>query len=363
MAKIENTVVHERNETGRPQPTSKLHQSLLSPPVVVSENYSSHDHSSTTDSSARHVSPIFTVDDEEQLNIEDEGESVEPKKQQPSRTISQKIALLPKLDLRRSQSAAESMNLIPSNPTSCKEACFTSSSEYPYVLHAFEVVGRERVLIGSLPNMSEVACHASPTKVIVSDNGNKNANMEDFVSHSNKDGDEPNPIYDEPSYNYKPVIQHEQKVTDNFTTNEKVTDFMSQDYHYEEYPSNWTPTAKLAFVLEQSRQGFNNCLSPEYDEVSVTSGMQSAAHPAQVLSLKQSINEEQSGTPILIRKQKPPVKPRKKKSNLVHAETPNKYMKLLQSTTDEHHNYTCLLHGSTELNISDGDAEQDYSSL
>ena len=353
-----------------PQPIHRQRQPLLPPPSLVQPKSAS--------ASPNNRSP---PPDNEQQQAVDIRDLMRPKHQHPLDMITQRKALLPKLDLRRSHSAAEALDLMQSE--------FTSSTEYPYVLHASEVVGNDRPVIGSLPKFAHYS--KSLNNLTVTDNHyrhpTENKDNPDAITYSNIiEADESNSIYDEPYYAEGGHVVWDLSDSSTMMGAKTSTDLNLQDYHYEEYPLNWTPAAQLALEVRKQASGAYDCLSPEYQDIDDYQ----KCHGSEVLpsngvsSLKKYNITEQNSVPGQKPKMtKPPIHPRTK---LAHMHTANKqviepsgqvvvnqppanvttiendstemspetlhdhdhaykleYMKLLPSTTDQVHVYSSLV--------------------
>lgn len=339
-----------------------------------------------TDVSTRQPPVVFTIGVEDEQQLTNEQQLTTSEYQKPScnnmKFKAQKIPLLPKLDLRRAHSAAEALSFVPSESD---RAQLTSSSEYPYVLHSFEVVGNDLALNRSLPNIHEFRqCHTSSSQIdfnsITDISHVQNSSVSDdeceqdysdVALYANTKGDEPNSIYDEVSYCSDSVGEQVQHPIGDCTLK------ACQDYHYDEYPSTWTPAAQLTLEIRKATTASNDFESPEYQEIDklslpVTTLDPTAQPHIHNLPLKQSLSEQSSGSVVKL-KGKPPIKPRKKyNTNMLtvgdHDIQPSEvltrnssdttpsggaaqseYMKLLQSTRAEPHEYLCFQSGSNEL--------------
>ena len=323
------------------------------------------------------------------LSPPDFGDLMRHKHQHPSDMLARRKALLCKLDLRRSYSAAEALNLMQSSGTADNEAQFTSSTEYPYVLHASEVVGNDRPVFGSLPNILQFAQRSKSPNSLVTDShyGHpvENRDNPDTIPYSSIEADESNSIYDEPYAAGGHVVWNFGD-SSTLTGKRRSTDLNFQDYRYEEYPLNWTPAAaQHALNVGRQTSGAYDLLSPEYQEINEYQECRgsSALLSNQASSLKQYIDIQNSVPSQKPKMAKPPIQPRKKlahthvaskqiiqpsghvvgdhhhadvtitnDSTEMSPEVPHdhacklKYMKLLQSTTDDVHGYSRLLHNN-----------------
>ena len=111
----------------------------------------------TNPESPSHTAPVTTLNTEEQVDEYDRV-TKEPKYQRPAegrkrRTRPSRARLY---NMRKSQSAFDvshsSLIRVPSDDDSAQ---FTFSSDYPYVLHTHEVMGKHSTPIGSLPSAIE----------------------------------------------------------------------------------------------------------------------------------------------------------------------------------------------------------------
>ena len=323
---------------------------------------------------------IFAVafDDDQQAR---DGQD-EPTMKQPNlhhkntHTKAQKVALLPKLDLRRSRSAAEAMNLFHTNTAQTTEDLFTSSSEYPYVVHSF---------VGSLPNMFQFARnHPAPSS---------------NFSHRQEDCDDENTSIgvvddadadDEPVYSYADRREFMQNGTLNASSGKDI------DFYYEEYPSDWMHAAKDLTKTTADCNISDDFQSPDYQDIDdyQKTDKSSPIKTESKLALQSSNHasppkqSNMKDTLHLKSKPKPPIQPRKKLVQIIvpsnqatqpsrkavdhrsdmnnsgdsgnlNAQTPSKYMKLLASTRDDFQLYTCLRqNGITNAHLEQADPNQ-----
>ena len=326
---------------------------------------------------------VFAASFDIEQQSDDEQESdrfkFKPSHQNPGHTKPQRIGLIPIKDLKRSHSATDALNI-----SGCP---YTASTEYPYVLHAFEVVGRSPTHIGSLPNILEHRfLEDQATNPCTDEAGNPsgtaNFQVDTATDDSNSDTDE------EPSYSY--ADRRHMTAKDLPPRKSKLPSIVkpaaNQDYHYDEYPSAWNPTSQL---LQSVSQYSDEHTTDTHDQTEP-----SALPSNQVLPQNQNNNGTQDNPLPPKPKVKPPIKPRKKlayqiKPNhaILHFPTgvntatekghqppssslviPNKgstneagagarlaaqtgptYMKLLETTKDEHHRYTYLFDGANGL--------------
>lgn len=337
------------------QPTAISLPPQHPPPMLVmaTTHTPSEQYNATTpgDSNTSPLPTVITVvfDGEQQLDDQDKV-MVEPKHKQPSGAIAEKIALLPKLNLKRVQSATEALNSMHTTASEDIESHFTSSTEYPYVLHAFEVVGKKPAHVGSLPNMhqftkskpsaqprsklaqNQVMTHSN---TIISHTPRTNFNTDSLCDSgsSNKLYNQNGAIYaniesedanldsdDEPSYSYADRRGVVQNTADSLSTNgnkQHSSDTSNlEDNQYGDYPSSWTPEAQPALTFGKVP---NDCQSPEYQEVDdafpetlVKVRSESAALSfSQVPPSKDPIAKQKS-VPLPKPKTKPAVQPRSK---------------------------------------------------
>ena len=331
--------------------------------------------------------------DIEQLSDDDQGR-FKPNRQKPTHTKAKKIALVPSSDLRRSYSAADALNVAYSTSSDANSCAFTASTEYPYVLHAFEVVGRHK---RSLPNIIEHRFLEDQATNPEEGNHGGTANFQmDTANDSNSDAD------DEPSYSY--ADRRHMTAKDLLIGGSKLPSIVepatNQDYNYDEYPSAWNPTSQL--LVQSITQNSNEYTTDTHNQT------KSSALPSnQVTSQNQKLqsNDVQDNPLPPKPKKKPTIKPRKKLTYKVTpngatlhfstglntaekgdqppssgqviknqgktdesgdsarlvARAPPMYMKLLETTKDDYHRYTYLFDGATKLkeqSVSDVDPER-----
>ena len=302
-------------------------------------------------------------------------------------TKAQKVALLPKLDLRRSRSAAEAMNMPHTNTPQTTNDLFTSSSEYPYVVHSFEEVEKDRGVVGSLPNLLQFARNHPTSNFkfgLTKENTCDENTSADVIPYASVrvDGSDAD---DEPAYSYT----DRRELIQNGTISSKDINF-----HYEEYPSDWMHAAQELTKPAADSNMYDDCQSPDYQNIDdyqeiddstptktrSKSALQSSNHTS---PLKQSSAKENSTLPIK-NKAKPPIQPRKKLTQIItpsnpttqpsrsivkhlsstdktddsdnlNAQTPDKYMKLLSLTRDGFQAYTYLQNGTTVMDSEQAD--------
>lgn len=380
-----------------PQPVTRPRLPLphTGPTYVLTRSHSASNQSaSPTNNNKRPAAPvIFTIPcDNEQEQDNDQVELQDSLRRKdhhdPSSVIAQRRALLPKLDLRRTQSAAEALNLMRSDGTTNKDAQFTSSTEYPYVLHTFEVVGKDKVYIGSLPNMLQFTQRDTSQISLASDAHYKHSlengkrENQDVYPPASVEAGESNSIDDECYADGGHVVQN--FLESSSTGGNQNTELTYPDYRYEEYPSSWANhTAHQALEFGSPTSGAYDCLSPPYqnideyqkyyDKISHPKDRSgSAVLPSDRVSSLKSYISKQNSAPIqkTIIAKKPPVLPRTKLAHLLSAseqvtepadvpgdssivspEMPHSskhYMKLIHSTKDDVHGYSYLLHDRAE---------------
>ncbi len=289
------------------------------------------------------------------------------------------MALLPKLDLRRSRSAAEAMNLSSTNTAQTTDDLFTSSSEYPYVLHSFEARENDRGVVGSLPNLLQFALN-HPTSNFKYGLTQKNADDKntstDIVPYASTrvDGSDADFSDNDPAYSYTGRRELMQNCSNGKDTN----------FHYEEYPSAWM------HAVQEPTKPTTDCQSPVYQNVDdyqdIDDSIPTKSRPVSAIQspnhtspLKQSSAKENNTLPCKS-KPKPPIRPRTKppqtitssnpsiqplmsvskhqssinkidESDNLDSQTPDKYMKLLPSTMDDFQVYMYLHNGNTDIDL------------
>ena len=364
----------------------------LHPPPVLNEAElpTSADQGVVAFSPSGTQSPPQAVFDQQVRDGQDEATLNQPNlPSKNSHTKAQKVALLPKLDLRRSRSAAEVVNLFHTNTTQTPvlsntaqppDEILTSSSEYPYVVRTCEAIEKDRVIVGSLPNILQF--HSSNLKLRLRQEDENTSN--DVVPYASVrvDGSDADFHDDEPTYSYT----DSRELMQNGTINGKDNNF-----HYEEYPSEWMHVAQ---EHTEPAADSNNCQSPDYqdidnfDDLVPTKSQSASALPSSNLAspLKISGAKENSTLPLK-GKPKPPIQPRRKQTQTIvpstpatqlsrigtnnpssadkivnsadlNAQTPNKYMKLLPSTMDNFQVYTCLQNGTNDADLEQANPNQ-----
>ena len=330
---------------------------------------------------------IFAIafdDDQQARDGEDEPTLKQPNlHNKSSHTKAQRVALLPKLDLRRSRSAAEAMNLFHTNTVQTTDDLFTSSSEYPYVVHSFEVKGKDPGFVGSLPNMLQFAQNHPAPNLNFSDRQedccDENTSTDVVLSASERVDD--TDADDEPVYSYtdrRELIQ-----------NGAISASSGIDFYYEEYPSDWMHAAKELAKTTAGCNTYNDCQSPDYQDIDDYQKIDEPS-PTESHSKSTTQSSNQASPPKqsnvkdtlpLKRKPKPPIQPRKKLAQIItpsnqatqstrsavdhqggtdktddsdnlNAQAPHKYMKLLSSTRDDFQAiYTCLQNGAIDAHL------------
>ena len=376
------------------------------PPPLISTDVSQSppDQGEVTSLSGNRSPPpvvaAVSFDIEQEHGDDQDKVTLKPNLHKSSHIKAEKVALLPKSDLKRSHSAVDAVNILYN--TVDINSPFTVSTEYPYVLHAFEVVGKNQTHVGSLPNILEY--RSIDDKTTLNPCGNEKDNQ-DGTAYAQIDTDDSNSdADDEPSYSYADrrhihLVCTAAKNPQIKTNKPTVKQAKNNNYHYGEHPSAWNPASQLVFQstkqngehtmvahnqpesstqtsnhvlpqdLKQANDMQNNALPPKpaiqprtKPAYKVTSNMYSTnAHPPMGAH-----TDEESQQP-----------PQRRSSNLtvanqgtidepgdsamLAAQTPPIYMKLLKTTKEDSHKYTYLLNGEaelSELNISDIDAER-----
>lgn len=370
------------------QPTTRSKQPLHPPPLINEvELLTAPDQDEVASSLSGTQSPppvVFAIafdNDQQARDDQDEATLKQPNlRDKNPRTKAQKVALLPKLDLRRSRSAAEAMNLSNTNTAQTTDDLFTSSSEYPYVVHSFEPM-ENRGLVGSLPNMLQFV-RSHPTSNFKYNLTQENAGDEnmstDIVPYASTRVDSSDADFDdtEPAYSYA----DRRELMQNCSSGKDI------NFYYEEYPSDWM------HAVQEPTKPTTDCQSPVYQNVDdyqeidhstpaksqSVSAIQSSNHASPP---KQSSGAKENNALPRKSKPKPPIQPRKNLpqtitpsnpstqpstsaaerqnstneiddgDNSVSAQTPNKYMKLLPSTMDNFQVYMYLRNGTTDTDL------------
>ena len=370
----------------------------LQPPPNLAQTADDAADSANDNATPSPVPVVFTLepDDEKQPStirkVRASGKPVKCTRQSIIRA-----ALLPKLDLRRSRSSHDSFKWI--NPEDDR-AQLTTSSEYPYVLHSFEALGQHRPFIGSLPDMHLLhdSSRLPETQKELPDETIYN----NVTEEQEQDGEasvyavintgttEQQQEEDKPSYSYaRPnTEQNINSDSNQLASRPSYVNIANLDDRYEDYPSAWTATATQTQMFVRQATESDDCQSPvyqdidEYEEIDdniSSSNPQTTIIPSQGSSLDTIPHHNSDGqtntSPIVPPKPKPrnklvvrnlitqPSADHQKDTTVSGGsvvETPQKYMKLLQNTTDEVSVYTSLLHDSRhqgELNNMNSDLE------
>ena len=366
------------------QPTTRVKQPLYPPPLINAvELLTAPDQDEVASSLSGIQSPppvVFAIafdNDQQARDDQDEATLNQPNlRDKNPHTKAQKVALLPKLDLRRSRSAAEAMNLSNTNTAQTIDDLFTSSSEYPYVVHSFEAMEKDRGVVGSLPNMLQFALNHPTSNVKYSftqDDENTNTDIVPYANTRVDSSSDADFNDTEPAYSYA----DRRELMQNCSNGKDI------NFFYEEYPSDWT------HAVQEPTKPTTDCQSPVYQNVDdyqeidnsisnkpqSVSAVQSSNHAS---PQKQSSGAKENNTLLRKSKPKPPIQPRKNLpqtitpsnpstqpsmsaaehqsstneiddgANSVNAQTPNKYMKLLPSTMDDFQVYTYLRSGISD---------------
>ena len=165
--------------------------------------------------------------------------------------------------LRRSYSAAEALNLSHAG-TIDTDSQFTSSAltDYPYVFHAFEVLGKDQAHVRSLPNVCQFSHYytsldmddsnpSSSTDVKPLATGKDNQNGIQYVNIGTV-----NFSKFELSYSYPNKRRMVHIFPDSLPHN------VSGIYSNNDHPSNWTPTSQLAKSNSPAHKETNDTLLP-----------------------------------------------------------------------------------------------------
>ena len=356
MQQVENETTHEseagteseprRNDTesgtdhgrGLPQHTVVYSPPLSSPPVLIT-------HSTSGDQSEMSPAPVVCAaafDDGKSPSHDQDQILRKPVQHVPGMRAQKKVNFA----LRRSYSAAEALTLSHAATTDTESQCTsTPLTDYPYVLHAFEVLGKDQAQARSLPNMHQFSKHYANLDFNPNPSTGINAALatgQDYqnrIQYTNIGTVNFNRLEldDELSYSYP----NKRRVVRIFPDNllHKVSEYGDDDH-----PLNWAPTSQLAKSLDSKL--------PVHKETN------------DILPPGKSQNTPRN-------KPKPPVSPRKKiVSRAAHrndganlgSQKPHKYTGLLSATRESIHKYT-YLQGATELNeltTSDTDVERAF---
>lgn len=373
------------------QPTTRSKQPLYPPPLINEvELLTASDQDEVASSLSGVQSPppvVFAIafdNDQQDRDDQDEATLKQPNfRDKNPHTKAQKVALLPKLDLRRSRSAAEAMNLSNTITAQTTDDLFTSSSEYPYVVHSFEAMEKDRGIVGSLPNMLQFALNHPTSNCLTQDNENTSTDIVSYASTRVDNSSDADFDDTEPAYSYA----DQRELMQNYSNGKDI------NFFYEEYPSNWT------HAVQEPTKPITDCQSPVYQNVddyqeidnSISNKSQSVStvQPSNHASpQKQSSGAKENNSLLRKSKPKPPIQPRKNlpqtitpsnpstqpstsavehqsstneiddDDNSVNAQTPNKYMKLLPSTMDDFQVYTYLRNGTSDSDLQQANPNQ-----
>ena len=360
MQQVVNSTTHEsaagteteprRNSTesctdhgqGLPQQTVVYSPPLSSPPVLII-----HSISASGDQSEMSPAPVVCVavfDDGQSPSYDQDQILRKPVQHVPSMRAKKNV----KFALRRSYSAAEALTLSHAGTTDTESQCVsTPLTDYPYVLHAFEVLGKDQAHVRSLPNMHRLSEHyanldfnpnPSTGMKAARATGQDNQNRIQYTNIGTVNFNKLE-LDDELSYSYPNKRRVVRIISDSLPRK------VSGEYSDDDHPLNWAPTPQLAKSLDSKL--------PVHKETN------------DILPPVKSQNTPRN-------KQKPPITPRKKIVNQaahrndganLASQNPHKYTGLLSSTRESIHQYTYLQKGATELNeliTSDTDVERAY---
>ena len=315
----------ENSSDGTQTPLPQLsHQHTIPSPVVMATSRLQPEPHEATSPSMSPLPAVFTVVfDDEQMTDDQDKVLVDPRSQHAAfKKVSLLLPSLPKSDIKRSRSENEALKLLHTNGTDD----LVASTEYPYVLHTFEVIGKQQASVGSVPKTLE---HHTPLK--------NSHSLGKLNLHSNKQG-HPNAVVhmslaegthyntesiDDLSYSYVDKNTLVQGATHLLPTRIYDQDDNHTSQNYDEYPLTWTPAL-------QSALGFINPITTKSN--------------GDVLQLgAEAENEDVSGDDVT------------SSTQLSHT-----YMKPLESTKVDH-KYTSLQRSNTELSemsINDLDSER-----
>ena len=249
--------------------------------------------------------------------------------------------------LRRSYSAAEALS--PSTATTLdtgSQLCTsTPLTDYPYVLHTFEVLGKDQAQASSLPNIRRFSRHYA--NFDFAPNPGPSAGMKPFatgqdspshIDYTNIGTVNFNKLDYELSYSYPNKRRVVQFFPDSVPHKESGGEFSDEDH-----PSNWVPSSQFA-------------KSPGSKSPTVHKESNGILPPV-----------KSQNTPR--HKPKPPIPPPKKTTRPPYGHNGGnadgqKYTGLLLSTRESVHKYTSLQKKATELHelttSHDADAERAY---
>lgn len=325
---IENS--SDGTQTPLPQPS---HQHTIPSPVVMATSPLQPEQHKATSSSMSPLPAVFSVvfDDEEMTDDQDKV-LVDPRSQHATiKKVSLLSPSLPKSDIKRSCSENEALKLLHTNGTNNHEV---PSTEYPYVLHAFEVIGEQQ---------ASTLEHHTPLK-----------NSHSLNLHSNKQGHPNTAGYmslvegthnntesiDDLSYSYVDENPLVQGATRMLPTKKGDQDDNHTSRNCDEYPLTWTPAKSNGDALiDQVTQTQSGAQTNENFQLQLSS--LKCSNPLQLGA--EAENEDVSGDTVTS-----------------SAQLSHKYMKLLKSTKVDH-KYISLQRSDTELSemsINDLDSER-----
>ena len=322
-----NNAENEENiQTSQPQPNSTSHQPTIPPPVVTATTPLLPESHEAISPSIGPPPAVFTVafDDEQLANDPDKV-----------------LVELPKTDIRRSRSENEVLNSPPTNvDADYYDAHCTVSTEYPYVLHTFEIVGNHR----SAPDILE---HDAP----VVNFSNRHHSLDD-VNHHASNHDHPSTdhyvnvegscsnleLEGDLSYSY---IDKEMVVQDTPPKSREDKDDNDASQDCDEFPSTWISTSQSTFGHGKPTtlsNGINDTLGGQLLRSSHESHAQSspmmATNPLQLVTSNHNSKDVSNDSAVLT------------------GQSPIRYMKLLAATKEDPtiHRYTSLQFNATEVN-------------
>ena len=342
---IENS--SDGTQTPLDQPS---HQHTIPSPVVMATSPLQPEPHEATSPNMSPLPAVFTVVfDDKQMTDDQDKVLVDPRFQHAT---NKKISLispsLPKSDIKRSHSENEALKLLHTNGTDDHEA----STEYPYVLHAFEVIGKQRASVGSVPKTLE---HHTPLKNSHSlDKLNLESNKQghpDAVGYMN--------LVEGTHYNTESIDDLSYSYVDNNTLVQGARRMLpakrydQHDNHTsqncDEYPLAWTPAL-------QSALGFMNPTTKSNDEVLIdqVTQTQGDTQTNENFQLQQSSMKCSNPLQVGAVAENGHVSV----DNITcSAQSSHKYMKLLESTKIDD-KCTSLQRSDTELSENDLDSER-----
>ena len=253
--------MHESSETeaeqnGNMECTDYGLPPLNPPPILVMETVHSVPDQGEVTSPSNSLPPVVCTvafDDEQPPNYDQDIKAILKPKQQSSGIKIQKNV---RFELRRSHSAAEAMNRPRTGTVDTESQCTSSVlTDYPYVFHSFEVVGKDRAHIGSLPNIHQFSQFYGNLDTDNSYSNSPYGVKPPAVERDNLNGYpyrtcDFNNFDDELSYTYQDKKRVVQAIPSSL---QKTASGENTDYHYEDYPQSWTTTvAQLARTTAMS---------------------------------------------------------------------------------------------------------------